>query len=90
MGISLRISTEMLDNFEMRHGSSTRCFVEVFKAWKDINSPLAPFTWSGVVQALRRNFVGESVLAKQLMEDHSVPEGKHQRIINITFCAEFL
>ena len=75
VGISLHISTEVLDSFERKHDSDLRCFGEVFRAWKANNSPLAPFTWSGVVQALHRNFVGESRLAGQLMQAHFIPEG---------------
>ena len=76
LGISLHISTEMLDGFEKKHGSNLiQCFLEVFKSWREANSLSAPFTSSALVQALQRNFVGEDTLAAQLRKIYSIPEG---------------
>ena len=45
LGISLHISTEVLDSFEKKHDSNVRCFAKVFKVWKANNLPHVPFTW---------------------------------------------
>ena len=70
IGLQLGVDLPVLDGIAtISLGDPNNCYINVFTRWKNQNSPTHRYTWSTLVQALKKPAVGEDRLADEIKNE---------------------
>ena len=70
IGLQLGVNQEVLDGIAtISLGDLNNCYSNVFTRWKNQNSQTHRYTWSTLVQALKKPAVGEDRLADEIKNE---------------------
>ena len=70
IGLQLGVNQGVLDGIAtISPGDPNHCYINVFTRWKNQNSPTHRYTWSTLVQALKKPAVGEDRLADEIKNE---------------------
>ena len=70
IGLQLGLDQGVLDGIAtISLGDPNHCYINVFTRWKNQNSPTHRYTWSTLVQALKKPAVREDRLADEIKNE---------------------